>query len=282
MNYRLFHFLALILLTFSSPTALAQNRPDAVPMDEIKTGVGAQKLYAMAQRGKWYQKAQKWNPEIIPTSDNKSFLVKWQPRKNPPKNWMVSLHGTQGFATDELGLWAEYLAKHDVGFIGVQWWLGGGDGTSNYYDPHHLYREIDIALRQLGIGGGNLILHGFSRGSANIYAIAAMDRMRPAPYFKTVIANAGAANIGYPPTGQIANNLFGKTPFAGQRWITSCGGRDENPDRDGCPAMRKTAAWVESMGGQVILQIEDPNYGHGALTINPKNIDRAMAAIMRD
>ena len=48
-----------------------------------------------------------------------------------------------------------------------------------------------------------------------------------------------------------------------------CGGADPNPERDGCPAMRRSGEWVDLFGGVVDLFIEDKEAGHGGFHQNP-------------
>ena len=59
--------------------------------------------------------------------------------------------------------------------LAIQWWRGQGDA---YLPPFEIYREIDFAASKLDIKPGNSLLHGFSRGSANLYAVAAIDNGR--------------------------------------------------------------------------------------------------------
>ena len=96
------------------------------------------------------------------------------------KHWIVSLHGSDGFATDDLAIWHPHLKDRDVGAMCVQWWLGSGDKGASYYTPEQIYREIDNTLQKLGVEPGTAMLHGFSRGSANSYAVMALDAGRAA------------------------------------------------------------------------------------------------------
>ncbi|TAH36119.1 MAG: hypothetical protein EYC62_03195 [Alphaproteobacteria bacterium] len=252
--------LSLFLLLPFSALAADQSWPEQ-----------SAQLLRQAQSQKYFKETAKLHPAFLPTSDGKSFLAVWTPSKTPPRKWIVSLPGTGGYATRDLQIWAQHLNGENIGIVVLQWWLGGGDKTSDYYSPFDIYRELDIALNQLHIAPGQAMLHGFSRGSANIYAVAAIDQNKGRKYFNTIVANSGGASMDYPPTQLITRGEFGPKPFAGTQWVTSCGMRDENPDRDGCPAMKRTAKWIESMGGNVALQIEDPAEGHGALHRNPAN-----------
>ncbi|MFA6544285.1 MAG: hypothetical protein WCS99_07655 [Limisphaerales bacterium] len=230
----------------------------------------AAELFRKAQGGHWFADAAKLRPDFVPTSDGQSFLVVWRAVPEP-KRWIVSLHGTQGFATDDLALWHPHVKGREVGLVCVQWWLGAGDRTDAYYAPQQLYREIDLALQKLGVQPGTAMLHGFSRGSANSYAVAALDAGRGRRYFSLVVANSGGVGLDYPPTRAIGSGAFGRRPLQGTRWITVAGGRDPNPDRDGIPGMRRAAGWLKEQGAIVVEAIEDPQEGHGALTRSAKN-----------
>jgi poly(3-hydroxybutyrate) depolymerase len=92
------------------------------------TGQAAE-LYRKAQSAKFFADATKLNPQILPTADGRSFLAVWHAPSgtSAPRHWIVSLHGTQGFATDDLALWSRHLNGRDIGLLCVQWWLGRGN-----------------------------------------------------------------------------------------------------------------------------------------------------------
>lgn len=235
----------------------------------------AAELYRQAQGGRFYADAEKLKPEILPTSDGQSFLVVWKATKAPTR-WIVSLHGTHGFATDDLAIWYPHIKDREVGLLCVQWWLGQGDATNAYSTPSQIYHEIDLALQKLGVQAGRAMLHGFSRGAANSYAVVALDAGRGRHYFSLAVASSGGVAVDYPPTKAILNGEYGRGPLKGTRWITSAGGRDPHPDRDGIEGMRRTADWLREQGATVVDKIEDPDEGHGALQRNAKNASRVL------
>jgi hypothetical protein len=53
------------------------------------------------------------------------------------------------------------------------------------------------------------------------------------------------------------------------------------PERDGCPGMRRTGDWLREQGAQVVLAIEDPHTGHGALQLDPRNAARMLELFSR-
>jgi hypothetical protein len=271
-----------ISLLLSADICLAQAPiKDAAPSSKAALSGHAADLYQKAERGKWFADAAKLKPDILPSSDGQSFLVVWKTVEKP-RHWIVSLHGSNGFATDDLAIWHPHLKNRDLGILCLQWWLGSGDKTTSYYTPETIYLEIDNALRKLGVEPGTAMLHGFSRGSANSYAVMALDAGQGRRYFKLAVASSGGVGIDYPPTRAIKDGKYGKDPLRGTLWITSAGGRDSNPDRDGIPGMRQAAAWLKEQGAIVADAIEDPAQGHGALMLNAKNASRMLDLFFKD
>lgn len=237
-------------------------------------------LYRQAQGGHFYADAAKLKPDILPTSDTQSFIVVWKATK-APKHWIVTLHGSRGYATDDLALWYPKVKDLDVGFVCLQWWLGSGDNVAAYYTPMQVYHEIDLALQKLGVQPGSAMLHGFSRGSANSCAVVALDAGHGKHYFSLAVASSGGVALGYPPNRAILNGDYGQRPLQGTRWITAAGARDPNPDRDGIAGMKRTAEWLKEQGATVIEMIEDPNEGHGALQRNANNTRRVLDLFLK-
>ncbi|TAJ81187.1 MAG: hypothetical protein EPO42_02690 [Gallionellaceae bacterium] len=265
--------LVIIVLMSSSQSFSA----DTLPL----TGHAAE-VYRRAQGGRWFADAAKLNPEVIPTSDSQSFIVVWKAAGTVPKHWIVSLHGSHGFATDDLALWYPHIKNLDIGLVCVQWWIGTDDTNKAYYAPMQVYREIDIALQKFGVQPGTVMFHGFSRGSANSYAVTALDAGRGKHYFSLSAASSGGVGLDYPPTRAILEGKFGDHPLKGTRWITVAGAQDSNPDRDGIPGMRRTAAWLKEQGATVIETIEYPKEGHGALMLNPKNVRHVLDLFLNE
>ena len=273
---------AVVVILFAAGMSMAQMTPGnrAPAGNGALTGCAAE-LYQKAQRGKWFAEAMKWNPDILPTSDGKSFLVVWKAQAKP-RRWIVSLHGSEGFATDDLAIWHPHLKGRDVGIVCLQWWLGEGDRIGSYYTPEQIYREIDNALQRIGVDPGAAMLHGFSRGSANSYAVMALDAGRGRRFFRLAVASSGGVSLDYPPTQAILAGRYGKDALKGTRWITAAGARDPHPDRDGISGMRRTAAWLKEQGAVVLHAVEDPEEGHGALVRNPANARRVLDLFFED
>jgi hypothetical protein len=271
-----------ICVLFAADICLAEMPSKDTVLSENTALTGhAAELYQKAKRGKWFADAMKLKPDILPTSDGRSFVVVWKTGVKP-KRWIVSLHGSDGYATDDLAIWHPHLKGRDIGVVCVQWWLGSGDGAASYYTPEQIYREIDLALQGLGVEPGTVMLHGFSRGSANSYAVMALDAGRGRRFFSLAVASSGGVGLDYPPTQAILAGAYGKDALKGTQWITCAGGRDPHPDRDGIPGMRRTTAWLKERGADVIEIIEDANQGHGALVRNPENARRVLDLFVQD
>ncbi len=215
------------------------------------------------------------------TADGKSFYVFWLPEGiNPsePPAVIVTIHGHSSWAFDEFFLWHKEAQKRGYGILAIQWWLGQGEGFRDYLIPQEIYRVIDQVLTREHIRPGSVLFHGFSRGAANSYAVAALDNTAGKRYFALIVANAGKAGSDYPPNRQIEEGRFGQSPFQGTRWVTFAGGRDPNPDRDGINGMRETGQWIKKYGGIVDLAIEDDDADHGGFHRNLSNMNSALEA----
>lgn len=244
------------------------------------TGSAAQ-LYAKATRGPHYEQSARLHPRILPTADGRSFAAVWQAVPNPT-HWIVSLHGSRGFATDDLAVWHPHLKDRPVGIICLQWWLGENDSTSGYLTPREMYDDLSPLLGQLKVTPGKVMLEGFSRGSANSYALAAIDAGdKGHHWFNLCVAQCGGASPDYPPTRAIDEGLYGREPLRGTRWVTVAGAKDPNPQRDGLEGMRQTARWLEAHGATVLARIEDPSLGHGAMHLSQSNTKRVLDLFLR-
>jgi len=217
--------------------------------------------------------------EVRATADNRSFTIWWQPSgSNPPRGVIVPLHGHDGYATEGIALWQPYAAKYGYAVLSLQWWLGGGEAVSDYYTPDEIYPIVAARLAEKGVAPGTVFFNGFSRGSANSYAVAARDAAAGgARYFGLVMSNAGGVMANYPPNQAIESGTFGATPFAGLSWAMYCGRKDPDPATNGCPAMSAARAWVSRYGASVVLFIDDPQGGHGGFMLDSANVETALA-----
>ena len=211
------------------------------------------------------------------TADGDSFYALWKPAGFDPERdgILVSLPGHDVFASTSYTVWRPFVSARRYAFIGVHWWFGTGETTADYLTPEAIYSDVAAALAEQGLPHGRALFEGFSRGSANSYAVIARDRAATTPIFALAIANAGGMNAGYGPNVEIIDGAFGATPFVGSRWVLFCGGEDTNPESD-CAAMHATDAWLRPLGAEVLLFIEDPAGGHGGFHQNAANANRAL------
>ena len=225
-----------------------------------------------------YQFAFDKGAKIEVTADQKSFYLLWYPpnMKADKKTLIVTLHGSSGNVFNEFFLWYDEALKHGHGILALQWYFEGTPPPRDYYAPLDVYQQIAPILKSEKIGMGKAMLHGFSRGSANSYYVTLFDRKEKNNYFGLTLSNSGGASIGYPIYTEMEKGNFGEKPFVGTNWMTFCGGLDPNPDRDGCPAMRRTAEFVTKYGGKLRLAIEDENGDHGGFHRNKANVNKSL------
>lgn len=277
-------FLAWVLFAGAHPSMLDRRSPqncEPKPVyDPSSLPLLTQAKAATPQR---YQFALDHGAQILANPDGRSFSVLWYPSQTNTGTkapMIVTLHGHGSWAFDEFFLWQPYAAARGYGILALQWWFGGGESSSDYYTPSELYPISECTLRAQQIQPGKALIHGFSRGSAVIYALTALDRINE-KFFSLTIANAGGASQDYPPNADIASGKFGLTPFTGTHWVLFCGARDPNPDRDGCPAMHHSRDWVTQLGGTVDLLIEDVNAGHGGFHMTPVHVNESLDVFAR-
>lgn len=268
------------------PSALGRRlSPDQSPDPEDGSSSAAQTSQELIARSKQqsfahWQDAKGKGARIVPTPDGKSFYLVWTPtgKRMEDTPVIVGIHGHGSWAVNEFSVWHPFLEQTGYSLVALQWWFGGGESTSDYYDTESMSRLLDEILVKEKVTPGKAMLHGFSRGSTQTYGLTALDRKRPEPYFAVSMANAGGAAKDYPMNRRMESGEWGEKPLLGSVWILYCGMQDPNPDRDGCPAMERTKAWISGLGGQVPLLIEDPNADHGGFHHNPSAVKRALTA----
>ncbi len=260
---------APIVSTPTPPAASEANALESLPLFQQAQTLSQEEYQFTVDQG----------AQILPTTDGKSFYVLWLPEgsdiSNPPP-MIVTLHGHDSWAFKEFFLWHFYAEERGYGILALQWWFGKGEDSSDYYLPQEMYPIFEDILRANQVQPQMVLFHGFSRGSANSYGLTALDRASDNNFFLLTIANAGGASRDFPINQSIDKSEFGPQPFANTHWVMVCGMNDENPDRDGCPAMRATRDWVLQYGGTVDLMIEDPNGTHGVFHRNPDNVNAAL------
>lgn len=232
---------------------------------------------ARANNATRYQFALSNNAEIRNTSDDKAFTLWWQPTATTPAGVIVTLHGHGSYATDDFYLWQPYAQSKGYALLALQWWFGGGETASDYYLPHEMYPIIANLLIEKGVKPGAVLFQGYSRGSANSYAVTALDAVSGNRFITMTLSNAGGAITDFPPNREIVAGVFGAKPFTSIQWVMYCGEKDPDPDINGCPAMTAAKDWVTKYGATFKLLIDDPNGDHGGFMTNSANVNTALA-----
>jgi hypothetical protein len=266
---------AALLLPASADAQPMRPRDGRPPMAAPAGDANELLARARSQTPQRVAAAERLGAKVMNTSDGRSFGLIWQSAGKPPVGWIVSLHGSASWAYDEIVLWQPFAERNNLGIVALQWWFGGGQRTEDYYQPRELRRELEHLMRRAGATRENALLHGFSRGSANLYALVAFDAQLPNPLFRSAIANAGGMSADFPPNREIDSGRLGAAPYAGTHWWLYCGGGDPNPDRDGCPAMRRTRDWLAQRGADAQIT-EDASGNHGGFHRNPRNVEQAL------
>lgn len=236
----------------------------------------ANALFKKATRSKFAQEALARDPEILATPDGSSYLAVWRPAVTP-RAWLFSIHGSNGYALDDMALWLRGWGGRPVGLVCLQWWKGTGQEDPDYHVPDWIYGAFKPVFAKVGLKPGTGILHGFSRGSTQTFSLMAMDQRQN---FGFAIAHSGGYQANYPPNRAIGDGKWGANPLDGTRWVTVAGGLEKHPERDGYPSMRRTAEWLMGQGATVELVIEDDQEGHGALHRNPQNIGKVLDYVL--
>lgn len=274
MGIRVVFFITLCEIVCTANTCAAQQDVETLPLfQQAKKANPKRHQFAVDQHATFHL-----------TPDGKSFYVRWLPPKADERKTVplvVTLHGHASWAIDEFALWHAALAKRGYGIIALQWWFGQGEKPNDYYRPKELYDIVATVLRERKAVPGSVLLHGFSRGSANIYGVTAFDRASNDRFVLLTVANAGRAAPDFPVNRDIDAGRFGEKPFEGTHWVLYAGALDENPDRDGIPGMRQSRDWVVKHGGIVERLIEDPKGDHGGFHRNPENMNAALDIFAR-
>lgn len=209
------------------------------------------------------------NPQKIPTSDGSHYFYYGVPagqNNANPKRIIISLPGHGTTAEDGYNkAWLSHIKGSKYALASLNWWDGKGEQKQNYLSAAEVVAQSQAFLKQQGYTTNDLIiLEGFSRGSANSYAVIANDRLSGNPVFDAVISASGGYQSDFPLSEGQSNSSASDTLYKGVYWVLACGGKDDNPNRDGCPAMETTKTFLTEHGATVLGILEDPDAGHGA------------------
>lgn len=221
------------------------------------------------------------SPVKVPTIDGQRYFIVGQPKgqnSKATKKIIFSLPGHGSTAEQDYEAWRPSITDNDYAIASLNWWDGSGETTADYYTPNQVLTQIRGYLDQQGYDSADfVVLEGFSRGSANTYAVKSYDQLNVTHVLDAVISASGKYQADFPmaPGGSATPKLFNGVP-----WILVCGGKDDNPTRDGCPGMTETKTWLTGQGANVLGLLEDPNSGHGAFhTSSLKLVDQALTLL---
>ena len=209
------------------------------------------------------------------------YVATWAPSgwyTLPNRTLIIDLHGTAGYPEAEWSDYRTYLQQRNWAFLGISYLYNANNDAGDYDSASGIYSRITTALTELRAAcGTNITLHlmGFSRGSANTFTIALLDR-QAAGKINGVIANAGA----WPPDGgplppdlQTANS--NPMSMKDTRFWGWCGLSDLTHGYPMCDEMTTALKWVQDHGGTVApgYPYKSPDSGHVDLRSNPDAVD---------
>lgn len=235
---------------------------------------------AKARNAAAVQQAAADDVRVRPTSDGRSFWLEYVPaacqgaaRASDPCPVLVSLHGHDGWAYQDYAAWRPFLQDHPYRLVSLQWWFGSGEAPSSYYADREMYPQVERALRMLHAERGQVVLHGFSRGSTHTYGLAALDHARGSDWFGAVISNAGRMYDDLPENAAITRGELGSAPFAGIDWAFFCADGDRESPGDACEHMAASERWVVAQGATSLGIVRDSTGEHGGMHRHAANAD---------
>ncbi len=223
----------------------------------------------------------------IVSLSNGGFFLEWF-----PENWnslktryiIISLHGSGGHAERMFNLWYRNRSYHDYAIIALQYAETDAQDDMRFQNCHEIYQNLRSIVEHIGkadshISNNTLILHGFSRGAARIFELAALDRAANGMHvFAAFIIDSGsslAENQGElsPFLDKLSRNAYNGARF----WLYT--GAGDHGGRT-CIDLRKMSKFITDHGGKVDdLFIYDTNQ-HGILiTGGPYMKSKALNAL---
>lgn len=227
---------------------------------------------AKAAGPKRYQYAVDQGAEMRPTPDGRSFYILWFPeaiREESRRPLIVVLHGLKGWAFDGFHYWHPRVEGRDIGILALQWRFGQEDDSRSVYSAREAYEVIESVLKEEAIEHDTALLHGFGWASVKSYEMAFWDRRKANDYIILVLADSGRMPVDFPPQSEEPIDPYKSGCFHSVNWAILCREIGENPELDGCPAMRFSRDRVLGHGGLVELFIEDDSTAEEDLLLSP-------------
>lgn len=211
------------------------------------------------------------SPQKVTTANGQRFFYYGAPagqNNASPKKVIISLPGHETSAESDYAAWLPHIKGGQYALAVLDWWDGNGGAKTDYYSPAEVVTQTRLFLTAQGYLASDLIiLEGFSRGSANTYAVIANDRGSGA-VFDAAISASGRYQSDFPWYEDRPNGTISPTIFMNVAWVLACGGKDPSPEQGGCQGMEETKTFLVAHGANVLAVLEDPTGGHGAFHIS--------------
>ncbi|MBV9213137.1 MAG: hypothetical protein JOZ25_05770, partial [Actinobacteria bacterium] len=117
------------------------------------------------------------------------FAVVSSPARHPGA-LVVVVHGHDGSAFSEYSGWFPYAARGGLGIVSVEWQTRWGR-DAQFLSPESTYGLIARAARAAGAAPGRILLHGFSQGSHEAFALTSLDRTSRRLFALTLAESGG-------------------------------------------------------------------------------------------
>lgn len=225
------------------------------------------------------------SPRKVTTADGKQYFYYGAPagqNNASPKKVIISLPGHETTAESDYAAWKSHLTGGSYALASLNWWDGGEGAKAKYYSPSEVVAQTRQFLTAQGYVASDLvILEGFSRGSANSYAVIANDRGSGA-VFDAAISASGRYQSDFRWYEDKPNGTISPTFFKNVAWVLACGGKDPSPEQGGCQGMEETKTFLVAHGANVLAVLEDPNEGHGAFHLSSLDLpEQALGLIAK-
>lgn len=205
-----------------------------------------------------YERAQAIDPVGFPAMTSGGRLVQLaEPNQmavvyappGPLRGIVFDLFGHEAYAWTGAFRWRPWADALGIAVASVQWWDAEGPEVDHYLTPaevHDVVGKLYTALRAEGLPA---VIHGFSRGGGQVYAMSAIPGK-----FSRFLANEGSMIDNYPPNASIVSALKTKQPIlAGRRFLVIGGDSNAQP-------IARSAQAVKTLGAQVeLIQANKPH-----------------------
>lgn len=205
------------------------------------------------------------------------YAATWAPSgwaAQPTRRVLIALHGTGGYPELEWKDWYPFLTDGTWAVVALSYRHG------MQFDPvTTTYTNITTLVNQmLGECGTDTAvdLVGFSRGSANTFAITYLDRHDGGP-IRGAIAVSGAWGTTDPlppPLNTLVSNPHAMDGVQMWGW---CGEADIENGQSRCDSMTNAFAWVTQHGGTVATLRRAAGLGHADFPKDQAGVQAALA-----